>query len=110
MKTIFERTQMLLGTKTLNLIKKKKIIIFGVGGVGGFAAEALVRAGIQTIALVDYDVVDITNINRQITALHSTVGRNKAEVMEERIRDINPEAVVNAYVEMLTQDNIEDFA
>ena len=109
MKTIFERTQMLLGADTLNLIKKKKIIVFGVGGVGGFTLEALVRSGIQTIAIVDYDIVDITNINRQIIALHSTVGRKKVEVMEERIRDINPGAEVRAYGERLTDDSIDSF-
>jgi len=109
MKTIFERTQMLLGMNALNLIKQKKVIVFGVGGVGGFTIEALVRAGIQTIAIVDYDIIDITNINRQIIALHSTIGRKKAEVMEERIKDINPEAEVRVYTEELTSDNIETF-
>lgn len=109
MKTIFDRTQMLLGAATMSLIKQKKIILFGVGGVGGFVAEALVRAGIHTIAIVDYDIVDITNINRQIIALHSTVGRKKTEVMEERIKDINPSAVVNVFSERLTADNIDSF-
>jgi tRNA A37 threonylcarbamoyladenosine dehydratase len=109
MKTIFERTQMLLGANTMNLIKKKKIIVFGVGGVGGYVVEALVRSGIQTIAIVDFDTVDITNINRQIIALHSTIGRKKVEVMEERIRDINPEAEVRAYAEKLTVDSIDSF-
>lgn len=109
MKTIFDRTQMLLGAKALNLIKQKKVIVFGVGGVGGFTIESLVRAGIQTIAIVDYDTVDITNINRQIIALHSTIGRKKAEVMAERIKDINPEAEVRVYAEKLTSDNIEIF-
>ena len=109
MKTIFERTQMLLGANTLNLIKKKKVIVFGVGGVGGYAVEALVRSGIQTIAIVDFDTIDITNINRQIIALHSTIGRKKVEVMEERIKDINPEAEVRVYPEKLTEDTIEAF-
>lgn len=109
MKSIFERTQMLLGANTLNLIKKKKIIVFGVGGVGGYAVEALVRSGIHTIAIVDYDIVDITNINRQIIALHSTIGRKKVEVMEERIRDINPGAEVRAYAEKLTENNLDSF-
>lgn len=109
MKTIFDRTQMLLGVNALNLIKQKKVIVFGVGGVGGYAIEALVRAGIQTIAIVDYDTIEITNINRQIIALHSTVGRKKAEVMEERIKDINPAAEVSAFTEKLTADNIERF-
>ncbi|HML37576.1 MAG TPA: ThiF family adenylyltransferase [Bacillota bacterium] len=110
MKTIFDRTEMLLGTGTVSMIKKKKIIVFGVGGAGGFAAEALVRAGIQTITLVDSGTVDITDVNRQITALHSTVGRKKAEVMEERIRDINPEASVKARTENLGPENIETFS
>ncbi len=109
MKTIFERTQMLLGASTMNLLKKKKVIIFGVGGVGGYVVEALVRAGIHTIAIVDYDIVDVTNINRQIIALHSTIGRKKVEVMEERIKDINPEACVKAYAERLTNENLESF-
>lgn len=109
MKSIFERTQMLLGANTLNLIKKKKIIVFGVGGVGGYTVEALVRSGIHNIAIVDYDIVDITNINRQIIALHSTIGRKKVEVMEERIRDINPEADVRAYAEKLTENNLDSF-
>lgn len=109
MKTIFDRTQMLLGAKALNLIKQKKVIVFGVGGVGGYTVEALARAGIQTIAIVDYDTIDITNINRQIIALHSTIGRKKTEVMEERIKDINPEAAVSVYTEKLIADNIESF-
>ena len=109
MKTIFDRTQMLLGARALELIKRKKLIVFGVGGVGGYTIEALARAGIQTIAIVDYDTVDITNINRQIIALHSTIGRKKAELMEERIKDINPEAAVSAFTEKLTADNIESF-
>lgn len=109
MKNIFARTQMLLGASALNLIKKKKVIVFGVGGVGGYAVEALVRTGIQTIAIVDFDTVDVTNINRQIIALHSTIGRKKVKVMEERIKDINPEAEVRTYAEKLTDGNIDSF-
>ncbi|HVI39642.1 MAG TPA: tRNA threonylcarbamoyladenosine dehydratase [Anaerovoracaceae bacterium] len=109
MKTIFDRTRMLLGTEFLNRILSKKIIVFGVGGVGGFVVEALVRAGIQSIAIVDYDIVDITDINRQIIALHSTVGRKKVEVMAERIKDINPDAEVLVYAEKLIPDNLEAF-
>lgn len=100
---------MLLGTEPFNRIQSKKVMVFGVGGVGGFVAEALVRAGIQSIALVDYDIVDITNINRQVIALHSTIGRKKVEVMAERIKDINPEADVKAYAERLSSDNMESF-
>jgi tRNA A37 threonylcarbamoyladenosine dehydratase len=75
MKTIFDRTQMLLGAETMSMLMKKKVIVFGVGGVGGYVIESLVRAGIYNITIVDYDTVDITNINRQIIALHSSVGR-----------------------------------
>ena len=109
MKSIFDRTQMLLGRDTMNLIKKKKIIVFGVGGVGGYTIEALVRAGIYKISIVDFDTVDITNINRQIIALHSTIGRMKVEVMEERIKDINPEAEVRVFAEKLTRENKDAF-
>jgi len=109
MKTIFDRTRMLLGPEMLKRIQARKIIIFGVGGVGGFTVEALVRAGISTISIVDYDIVDITNINRQIIALHSTIGKKKVEVMADRIRDINPEAEVRTFAERLTSDNIDTF-
>lgn len=109
MKTIFDRTRMLLGTDLLNKIQSKKVIVFGVGGVGGYVIEALVRAGIQTVAIVDYDIVDITNINRQVIALHSTIGRKKVTVMEERIKDINPQAEVKVFDDRLTSDNLESF-
>jgi tRNA A37 threonylcarbamoyladenosine dehydratase len=109
MKTIFDRTQMLLGADTMSMLKKKSVIVFGVGGVGGYVVESLVRAGIYNIAIVDYDIVDITNINRQIIALHSTVGRKKVEVMKERILDINPEADIRIFDEKLTENNIDSF-
>ena len=85
---------MLLGDEAVSSLQGARILLFGVGGVGGFAAEALARAGVGSITLVDSDKVDITNINRQIIALHSTIGRYKTEVMAERIRDINPSAEV----------------
>lgn len=109
MKTIFDRTRMLLGTDGLNRIKTRKVIIFGVGGVGGYVIEALVRAGIQIIAIVDYDIIDITNINRQVIALLSTIGRKKVEVMADRIKDINPDAEVKIFDKKLCEDTLEDF-
>ncbi len=109
MKTIFDRTRMLIGEDELNRLKKKKVIVFGIGGVGGFACEALARAGIGTLTLVDYDIVDITNLNRQIVALQSTIGKLKAEVMADRLRDINQELNVNAITDKLTLDNMEQF-
>ena len=94
MSDVFARTKLLLGEDALERLSKARVIIFGVGGVGGYVAEALARSGVGHIELVDKDVVDETNINRQIIALHSTVGRYKTEVMKERILDINPDAEV----------------
>lgn len=96
-KNRFQRTALLLGDEACDKIKNSKVIIFGVGGVGGYAAEALARSGVGSISLVDRDTVSITNINRQIIALSSTVGRYKTEVMKERILDINPEACVTVH-------------
>ena len=100
---------MLMGADTMSMFRKKKIIIFGIGGAGGYAAEALARAGIYHISMVDPGTVEITDINRQITALQSTIGRKKVEVMEERIRDINPEAQILSFSEKLGPENIESF-
>ena len=87
---------MLIGEDGVNRLRQSSVIIFGVGGVGSYVTEGLARAGIGSITVVDKDCIDITNINRQIPALHSTVGRPKAEVIAERIRDINPECMVVA--------------
>lgn len=92
----FERSELLLGNGATDILKTKKVAIIGVGGVGGFATEALARAGVGEFLLVDGDKVAISNLNRQIIALNSTIGRNKAEVMKERILDINPEAKVTS--------------
>ncbi len=91
------RTEMLIGKEAVESLKKKRVIVFGVGGVGGYVCEALARTGVGQIDLVDNDTVSLSNINRQIIALHSTVGKNKVDVMKERIFDINPEITVNAY-------------
>lgn len=102
----YERTRMLLGDEAINKLKKSSVIIFGVGGVGSFVAEAIARAGVGEITLVDNDTVSMTNINRQIIALNSTVGKMKTEVMAERIQDINPECKVNCVNEFILYDNI----
>ena len=86
----FERTRTLIGEENLNKLKAAKVLVFGVGGVGGYVCEALARAGVGTIDIVDKDVVDITNINRQIIATHDTVGRPKVQVCRERMLSINP--------------------
>lgn len=93
----FSRTALLIGKDGVNKLQKSKVAIFGIGGVGSFVAEGLARAGIGHLVLVDYDVVDITNINRQIEATHSSLGKYKIDVMKDRILDINPNAIVETY-------------
>lgn len=88
------RTEMLVGAEAIRRLQKARVAVFGVGGVGGFTAEALVRAGLGRIDLIDNDTVSLTNLNRQIIALHSTIGRDKVQVMAERLRDINPRVEV----------------
>lgn len=104
----FVRSAFLLGNDAIEKLNQAKVILFGVGGVGSFCAEALARIGIGTITLVDNDVVSVSNINRQLIALHSTVGRNKAEVMKERILDINPAANVTALPMFYLPENAEE--
>lgn len=109
MNEIWQRFSMMIGEKKMNKLNQKRIILFGVGGVGGYVAEILARSGICDITLVDFDKVDVTNINRQIVALHSTVGKYKVDVMEERLLDINPEINVVTVKEKLSEDNINNF-
>lgn len=90
----FARTELLLGKEGMQALAEARVAVFGIGGVGGHAAEALARSGVGSLDLIDKDVVSLSNINRQIIALESTLGRNKAEVMRERIAQINPEARV----------------
>jgi len=92
----FERAANLYGEEKIKSLSGKTVAVFGIGGVGGYVCESLARSGVGRLILVDADTVDITNINRQIIALDSTVGRYKAEVMADRIRDINPNAEVIA--------------
>lgn len=92
----FIREGMLLGSAAMEQLRKSHVIVFGIGGVGSYAAEGLARAGIGALTLVDNDTVGESNLNRQLCALHSTLGRNKAEVMAQRVRDINPDCRVTA--------------
>ncbi|SEG02608.1 tRNA A37 threonylcarbamoyladenosine dehydratase [Halpernia humi] len=85
-----ERTELLIAKDGINALSKAKILVVGLGGVGSFAAEFLARAGVGNLTIVDGDTVDLTNINRQLPALHSTIGKDKADVMEARLKDINP--------------------
>ena len=96
-----ERTELLLGAEKLALLKNAHVLVVGLGGVGAYAAEMIARAGVGRMTVADADTVNATNINRQLVALHSTVGRPKSEVLAERLRDINPEialTVVNKYI------------
>lgn len=97
METQFSRTTLLLGQKGLERLQSSRVAVFGIGGVGGYAAEALARSGVGALDLIDHDRVSISNINRQIYALHSTVGRLKTEVAKERIADINPNCTVTCH-------------
>ena len=92
---IFSRNSLFWGDENQNILKQQHVAVFGLGGVGGFCAESLARAGIGELTLVDFDVVSKTNINRQIVALHSTIGRAKTELFEARLKDINPEIKLN---------------
>lgn len=106
---IFSRTERLIGKDALQKLQNSNIIIFGLGGVGSYTAEALARSGIGKMTVVDKDTVDITNINRQLYALHSTVGKPKAEVAKARILDINPECEITAIQKMYLPENSEEF-
>ena len=97
MRETLSRTQALIGEDAIEKLKNARVAVFGVGGVGGHTVEALARCGVGSFDLVDADKVALSNINRQIIALHSTVGRYKTEVMKDRILDINPSAIVNTY-------------
>jgi tRNA A37 threonylcarbamoyladenosine dehydratase len=105
---MFDRTERLLGAEAMARLANVRVILFGVGGVGGWCAESLVRSGVRHLTLVDCDTVKPSNINRQVHALHSTIGRLKVEVMAERIRDINPDVDVTPLNLHLTPENIAE--
>lgn len=103
-----ERLKYLIGEEKVQLLTNKRVVIFGIGGVGSYACEALARSGIGSLVLIDHDVVDVTNINRQIPALHSTVGMKKVEVMKQRILDINPKCQIDTYACFMNSKNIDE--
>lgn len=103
----FSRTELLIGNTGLEKLHKSTVMIFGIGGVGSFTAEALARAAVGHLILVDYDDICLTNINRQLHALHSTVGEAKGEVMKRRILEINPEAKVEVIKEFYSEADAE---
>lgn len=99
-----ERTKIVIGQDGIDLLRNANILVFGIGGVGSYVVEGLVRAGIGNLTIVDFDTVDITNINRQIPALHSTIGMNKTGVLEKRIKDINPEINLKCHTSLYNED------
>lgn len=102
------RTSFLVGDDGIEKLNNSNIIVFGVGGVGSFTVEALARAGVGNLTIVDFDDVDITNINRQIPALHSTVGKYKVDVMEDRILDINPNINIKKIRSLYNKDTSDE--
>ena len=109
MNNFYERTRLLVGDDAIEKLKNTRVAIFGIGGVGGYVAEALARSGVGSLALFDNDKVSVTNINRQIIALNSTVGKYKTEVMAERIKDINPECAVTTFNIFYDLENAKDY-
>lgn len=107
MSTIHDRTKIIVKEDGLKRLQNSNILLAGLGGVGGYAVEALVRAGIGNLTIVDNDVVDISNINRQIIATHSNIGNKKTDLFKQRIADINPDCNVNAETIFLDNSNIE---
>jgi tRNA threonylcarbamoyladenosine dehydratase len=105
----FSRTELIIGAQGLEKLANSKVVVFGVGGVGSFTVEALARAGVGELILVDYDDICLTNINRQLHALHSTVGDLKVEAMKKRVLDINPEIKVSAVREFYEQEKADHF-
>ena len=113
MKEWLERTELLLGTEKLDILNRAHILVVGVGGVGAYAAEMIVRAGVGSITIADADKVSESNINRQLVALHSTIGREKCNILAERLKDINPElniTVVNRFIKDDETDALLDSA
>jgi tRNA A37 threonylcarbamoyladenosine dehydratase len=107
---MFQRAEQLLGTDAMKRIGAQRVIIFGVGGVGSWCAEALVRTGVRHLTLVDFDRVDVTNINRQLMATQQTVGQVKVEALRERLLTINPEAEITALCKLFDEESAPSFA
>lgn len=106
---IYQRTELLLGKEKLELLKNAKVCVFGVGGVGSYVVEALARIGVGNIVIVDKDVVDVTNINRQLIALSTNVGLPKVDVCKKRISEINPSICVTAINSFVDKSNVRDY-
>jgi tRNA A37 threonylcarbamoyladenosine dehydratase len=108
-KAIFQRTELLIGRKKMDLLREKRVIIFGIGGVGSWCAETLVRSGIRYLTIVDSDRVCVTNVNRQLMATTKTVGKVKTELLKTRLLEINPKAEINALQMIYSKENSDEF-
>ncbi len=109
MKEEFLRLGLIIGEQKLEMLSEKHVAVFGVGGVGSFAVEALVRSNIGEITIIDYDCIDRSNINRQIPALHENIGKVKVEVAAQRIKSINPDMKINMIAKRYNPENADDF-
>ena len=109
MKEVFIRQEMALGREAMERLDQAHVAVFGIGGVGSFVCEALARSGVGALTLVDCDTISQSNINRQLIALHSTLGKYKADVMKDRILDINPDCLVRAINDLYNEENKEKF-
>ncbi len=105
----FSRSELLLGKEAMNILKNSRVAVFGIGGVGGYTAEALARSGLGALDLIDNDRISVTNINRQIIATHSSLGMYKVDAAKERILDINPECKVETYKTFFLPENSNEF-
>ena len=106
---LFERTELLLGEGAMQRLQKTNVIVFGVGGVGGWCVESLVRSGVGHITIVDFDCVAASNINRQLVATTKTIGQPKVEVLKQRLLEINPNIQVDAVQQFYSEDTVEEF-
>lgn len=105
----FLRTQMLLGEEAITRLQRARVAVFGLGGVGGYTVEALARAGIGALDLIDNDTISVSNLNRQILATHSTIGMQKTEAARQRVLDINPEAEIRTFSIFFTPETADSF-
>lgn len=108
MSEIFSRNEILIGKEKQNIIASKTVAIFGIGGVGSYVVESLARCGIKELIIIDSDTISVSNINRQIIALHSTIGKYKVDVMKERVLDINPNIKISTYKTFIENGNSKD--
>ena len=104
---MFHRLEPLIGSSSLNKLNKKHIVVLGLGGVGGYVVESLIRSGIENITIIDKDIIDITNLNRQIIANSNNIGKAKADEFEKRILEINPNTKINKITEFIDVTNID---